>query len=206
MQAFFLYLLMLPAQIQQHQNFPPSAWNTSSALSARITVVVAYASQLVRRALRRWPITSCRRVRMISGIKAKGSAKLSTTWESTRIFSGSRPIAITAMAGIMVSRRRRTIGHLISRKPSMMTCPAMVLTVEDGNRHNDHGGINQPGAVHGRQHVPQFVTHVAHAMYGAVGRALLLLFDPVLHQRRVQVHHVRHHGGAQHAHGNVNAG
>jgi hypothetical protein len=74
------------------------------------------------------------RVRLVSrssGISAKGSAKLRTTCERTRMRSGSRPVAMMAMAGMMVMKRRRKMGNLMSRKPSMMTCPAMTPTVED---------------------------------------------------------------------------
>src|SRR5579871_3796826 len=77
---------------------------------------------------------------------------------------------------------------------------------EYGGSHDDHGGVDQPGAVHGGQHIPQFIAHVAHAVHGSVWRPLFLLLDTVLHQRRVQVHHVGHNRGAQHAHGNINAG
>ena len=41
------------------------------------------------------------------------------------------PIAITASAGAIVTSRRSQIGMWRWRKPSMMTCPAIVPTADD---------------------------------------------------------------------------
>ena len=74
---------------------------------------------------------SARRVNMTSGIMAKGRPKLSTTWLRTSVRVGSRPIPITISAGSIVTKRRSQTGICRCRKPCMMTCPAIVPTVED---------------------------------------------------------------------------
>ena len=108
-----------------------ASWPRRMAFSAMMTETVSHPAMRVRGAERKECITSTRLVRIKSGMSAKGSAKLRTTCDRTRILSGSRPVAMTAMAGMTVMRRRRKMGNLISRKPSMMTCQAMTPTVED---------------------------------------------------------------------------
>ena len=85
----------------------------------------------VRVALAKVSITDRRLVSSSSGISANGSVKLSTTCDRIRIFSGSSPTAMTMIAGMIVISRRRKMGNLIFRKPSMMTCPAITPTVDD---------------------------------------------------------------------------
>ena len=78
--------------------------------------------------------------------------------------------------------------------------------IEDRSRHHDHGRVDEPGSVHGGKHVPQFVTQVLQGEVNPVGWVFLLIFThAMLHQRGVQIDHMRHHGCAQHAHGNVDA-
>ena len=80
---------------------PIASCPSRMAFSVIITVTAAHPAMRVRRALAKLSITSARLVSSSSGISAKGRAKLNTTCESTRIFSGSSPVAIIATAGMI---------------------------------------------------------------------------------------------------------
>src|ERR1039457_3308334 len=112
------------------------------ALRAMMTATVSQPAIRVRSALAKLCMTSRRLVSRSSGIRAKGSAKLRTTCERTRIRSGSRPVAMMAMAGMTVMARRRKMGNLMSRKPSMMTWPAMTPTVEEERPEQRDGELD----------------------------------------------------------------
>ena len=77
------------------------------------------------------PISDLFAVNIRRGTMAKGRPKLSTTWLITSVRVGSSPIAITISAGAVVTSLRTYTGILRLTKPCMMTCPALVPTVED---------------------------------------------------------------------------
>ncbi len=70
-----------------------------------MTAVVSQPSDCVNPPFRNSFITPARPVRISSGISAKGRVKLRTTCERMRIFSGSRPMAMMMMAGMIVMKR-----------------------------------------------------------------------------------------------------
>src|SRR5260221_10653653 len=76
------------------------------------------------------PIRSRRRVNMIRVITGRGRAKLRTTWLITKVLVGFKPIAATITAGIIVTTRRTQIGIVKPTNPCIITCPAIVPTVE----------------------------------------------------------------------------
>ena len=89
--------------------------------------------------------------------------------------------------------------------------------------HQDHGGVDEPGAVHRDEDVDEFVMEeaaedgAARKMGGAVARGEFIeclgggerrageFFEARLHQGRVQIHDVGHYRSAQHGDGGVDA-
>ena len=74
-------------------------------------------------------------------------------------------------------------------------------------RHHDHRRVNQPRPVHRHKHIHQLKLQklppprASRAICGAARH----LLQPRLHQRRVQIDHMRHHRRAQHPHRKVDA-
>ena len=68
--------------------------------------VLDSAAAIVIRRLTRTPMISRLLVNITSGISANGMPNESTTWLITSVRSGSKPIAITTNAGIIVTIRR----------------------------------------------------------------------------------------------------
>ena len=77
------------------------------------------------------PIKSRRRVNMISGITAKGSPKLRTTWLRIKTRVGLKPRKMTSNEGAIVTERRIQPGMLWCKNPCMITWPAIVPTDEE---------------------------------------------------------------------------
>ena len=65
-----------------------------------------------------------------SGISANGIPNESTTWLSTNVRVGLRPIAATISAGSIVTSRRTKIGICRLMNPCITTWPESVPTVE----------------------------------------------------------------------------
>src|SRR5579871_1188400 len=77
--------------------------------------------------------------------------------------------------------------------------------IESGGHHN-HGGINEPGAVHGHKHVDEFVVQMLEFSYQlARGAMERVLFGASLHQSRVKIDYMAHYGGPQHSDSDINA-
>src|SRR5690606_8127890 len=129
-----------PRAVERHQEvseplghrIPP--WNVATSRNTykpTITEATSQATRVVQDWFTRSPIILRSRVKSTSGISAKGIPKLRITWLMHSVRVGSSPSAMTTSAGAMVMARRSQTGMCEFRKPCMMTCPAMVPTVEE---------------------------------------------------------------------------
>ena len=98
-------------------------------------IAASTASRMTQRGFTNSPIFSRSLVKMIKGITANASCRLSTTWDSTSRSSTERGprSRMTATAGMIASPRlimRRSQGWMrMWRKPSITICPASVPVI-----------------------------------------------------------------------------
>src|SRR5579884_1810165 len=103
---------------------------SSTTFKITITAPHILASIVVMRLLTSEPITSLRLVNIISVMTGSGSTKLSTTWLITSVSVGLTPSNTTMNTGNIVTNRRIHTGMVKPTNPCMMTCPAIVPTLE----------------------------------------------------------------------------
>ena len=71
-----------------------------------------------------------------------------------------------------------------------------VLAMREEHRsgHHDHGRVDQPGAVHGGEHVDDLKLQMLQPLQSLTCWASFERFArAILHQRRMQINYVRHH-------------
>ena len=163
-------------------------------------------------------ITPRRLQRISSGIRAKGKVKLSTTWERTRMRIGSKPRPMTTIAGSSVNSRRKKMLKRTCRKPSRIIWPARVPTVEEESPEHKSATakmVAEAGPSKGPsvrwassmdmplRPAPENAAAATMIMAEFTSHAPFFRGEPRLHQAGMQVNDMRHHRGAQHAHGDV---